>query len=81
MEDNHCNSPCLRILVLEDNGNRFNIFYDALGVENEICWAQTADQAIAFLSDNDFDVLFLDHDLGGMVDVDAADTNTGYERL
>lgn len=68
----------MKILILEDNEDRIIQFknnfalYPPTVVEN-------ANDAIKQLTDNKWDVLFLDHDLGGSVHVSIDEKNTGSE--
>lgn len=70
----------LKILILEDDMNRIETFGKYLSVnEFDMTFVVTAAEAIAHLEEDEFDVVFLDHDLGGEVYVDTADKNTGSE--
>jgi CheY-like chemotaxis protein len=67
----------MRIFILEDMQIRINIFkkwYEA----HELVIVTNAEEAINILSkDLEWDVLFLDHDLGGKIFVSIKDENTG----
>lgn len=69
----------LKILVLEDNADRTEFFAETLGKIHEMVYAERAVDAVAALQGIAFDVLFLDHDLGGLSFVSSRDTNTGSE--
>lgn len=69
----------LSVLVLEDDLNRVDIFKRKLGGRFDLCFVETAMDAIVAIQSEDFDVIFLDHDLGGEVYVSTEDTNTGSE--
>lgn len=69
----------MKILILEDNESRIKLFKDKLGhAELELYVAETADKAIDMIDNNKFEVVFLDHDLGGKVYVDSGEHNTGH---
>jgi len=57
--------------------NRITAFRKKL-IGNDITWVMTAADAIEALANNDWDVLFLDHDLGGEAYVKSG-PGTGYE--
>lgn len=52
----------MRILFLDDDSNRRRQFTKN-SVGNDVDLAETAEQAIDFLSKNSYDLIFLDHDL------------------
>jgi len=68
----------MRILILEDDQNRIDIFKKNLA-GHDVDVVETAKGAIDFLVGFDYDVVFLDHDLGGEQWVDAGNKNTGSE--
>ena len=68
----------MKILILEDDLNRIETFKVKLGLQHELTFVDTAEAAIEELHEK-FDVVFLDHDLGGEQMVDTADENTGSE--
>jgi CheY-like chemotaxis protein len=68
-----------RILILEDDPNRMEIFRDAFKDRHEIVHVDNARVCIDFLKNDNPDVLFLDHDLGGQTYVAESDANTGSE--
>ena len=67
-----------RILILEDDLERVQKFW-ANFAGNELVVCDNADDAIKLLKAQEWDWLFLDHDLGGEIMVDHyANDNTGY---
>lgn len=71
----------LRCLVLEDDSNRIKEFNKRLR-DTRICftsYVDTAELAIQKLKESDYDIIFLDHDLGGETYVDTNNKNTGSE--
>lgn len=68
----------MRIFILEDNPYRMVKFRQEL-IGHEIHHAETVDEGVALLSVNKYDVLLLDHDLGGDEMVDSHAVNTGYQ--
>lgn len=68
----------MRVLFLDDNIERWNFFKT---LYPEAKWVQTSQECIAELeSHNDhnmYELIFLDHDLGGEVYVDSNQPNTG----
>lgn len=69
----------VKILILEDDPNRVDIFRATLGDRHSLAFAETAAAAIAAINSTPFDVIFLDHDLGGQTYVAESDENTGSE--
>lgn len=70
----------LRILVLEDMSARIEYFKDRLK-GHDVYYFDTAEdaiQALSLIKDKPWDMIFLDHDLGGRVFVSSSDPNTGY---
>jgi CheY-like chemotaxis protein len=67
-----------RILVLEDNQSRIKSFRLNFLVGNNLKVVETSREAIAALSSEVWDWLFLDHDLGGQAFVESG-PGTGYE--
>jgi hypothetical protein len=55
-----------KILFLDDSEERINRF-KAKFVHDYISISRTASEAISLLEKNSFDILFLDHDLGGKI--------------
>lgn len=69
-----------KILVLEDDQERIRQFKERFSERNcEAVFVETADDCIEQLSTVEYDIVFLDHDLGGEQWVDIAHTNTGSE--
>lgn len=67
----------MRIFVLDDDFDRHLFFRKKFGQEN-LVQAYTAKEAIDILSsDRDFDIIFLDHDLGNRIFVKCDDENCG----
>lgn len=68
-----------KILILEDNEERIKKFVDALDSgDNYIAIVAYAEYCIQYLKNADFDILFLDHDLGDKTMVPSG-PGTGYE--
>lgn len=68
----------MKIFILEDSQNRIAAFRRKLGM-HELTIAETATDAIKILGEQHFDVIFLDHDLGGGEMMSCEDKNTGSE--
>ena len=75
----------MKIFVLDDSPLRLDIFHRRFDDEHNVWTAQTAKQAIAVLEQQEFDLIFLDHHLGGKPpeyygqDCDINHANTGSE--
>jgi CheY-like chemotaxis protein len=67
-----------RVLVLEDDLERIKQFKKRL-IGNMFQIVSDAEAAILALTYNKWDVLFLDHDLGGESYVPSSNANTGYQ--
>jgi len=67
----------MRILILEDDPNRHVRFRRNL-IGAEITIVDQAQDAIELLKTKEWDLLCLDHDLGGKIHVDSSEPNTGY---
>jgi CheY-like chemotaxis protein len=67
----------MKILILEDNPARHKIFKQAF-FNHTLCIVETSKDAIEALKKEDFEAIFLDHDLGGQQMVESG-PNTGYE--
>lgn len=67
----------MKILVLDDNEIRLRYFKKHLAPLLPDC-VMTAKEAIEKLSETDFDVVFLDHDLGNQ-EYQTSGDGTGYE--
>ena len=68
----------MKILILEDSGERTKWFSDWF-VAEEVIITNNAKVAIALLHSVEFDMVFLDHDLGGQTFIDSDDENCGYQ--
>ena len=55
----------MRILIIEDIPFRQRFIKDKVN-NQEADWAQNAEKALMLLEENNYDVIFLDHDLVGM---------------
>jgi len=73
----------LRIFILEDNAERISLFKQTLHKKfpkAEIIIKETAKEAKEILTPNSYwDIILLDHDLGGEIYVDSNELNTGYQ--
>lgn len=76
----------MKILILEDDMNRMKQFNERMDELNshttfdcEMVHVETAKECIEQLESNKFDLILLDHDLGGKVFVNTNDINTGSE--
>lgn len=71
----------MKIFILEDSSVRIQKFIDNLNKQGVIFFiAKSAEEAYEILSEHkEFDLIFLDHDLGGKVFVDSNESNTGYQ--
>jgi len=67
----------IKILILEDNLERQEQFKNNL-IKHDVELADSAKDTINLLTNEKWDVLFIDHDLGGQVYVPSGE-NTGYE--
>lgn len=70
----------LKVLILEDDPNRIEFFKMKLK-GHDLYFFDIADDAInAFklMNDKPWDIVFLDHDLGGLALVPSSNPNTGY---
>jgi CheY-like chemotaxis protein len=67
----------MRILVLDDDQIRLSKFKHKY-LNDDVDCVETSKDAINKLDTENYDCLFLDHDLGGEVYVDSGE-NTGYE--
>jgi len=68
----------MKIFILEDSVERINIFFTMFNGHN-ITVSNEAVTANAILDKVKFDIIFLDHDLGGQVYVDSEEENTGFQ--
>jgi CheY-like chemotaxis protein len=73
----------MKIFVVEDNKERNGVFWNTLPkifADCHLVIAEDAKEAKEILSkDKQWDIILLDHDLGGRVFVDSNDDNTGYQ--
>lgn len=67
----------MNVLVLDDSLERLKMFRQNLK-GHSVTTVETSKDAITQLAQNDFDTLFLDHDLGGQAFVKSGD-GTGFE--
>lgn len=68
----------MRIFILEDNKYRITKFQREL-IGHIVDYAETVEHGTNLVFDNKYDLLFLDHDLGGEEMVDSFEDNTGYK--
>jgi len=68
----------MNIFILEDDPSRMKLFNEWFK-DHEIDHSDWAGDAINSLRSIKYDVIFLDHDLGGQAFVDSNDPNTGYQ--
>lgn len=66
-----------KILILDDDENRHVQFANKYATE-DLTHVHTSLDAIETLKNNEYDYVFLDHDLGGLVMQESGD-GTGYE--
>ena len=72
----------IKIFILEDNDERvaaFDRLLPQLYQGCQITHSKFADESKKILKDKDFDLIFLDHDLGGRVYVNSSEPDTGYQ--
>ena len=67
----------MNILILEDNKERI-AYFSNLRSEHSVTITEFAHEAIRLLKENKWDILMLDHDLGGQEMVPSG-PGTGYE--
>lgn len=67
----------MKIFILEDDPNRMVIF-KRMFKGHTIVHVETSDEGIEVLNTIKFDIIFLDHDLGGRQFVDSREYDTGY---
>lgn len=68
----------MKIFILEDNEHRMIKFRREL-IGHEIDHAVTVEEGTSLVVANKYDLIFLDHDLGGEEMVDSFQNNTGYK--
>ena len=66
------------ILILEDDNTRIKIFKDKYFGHNLTC-TKSSKECIEHLKDTSWDILFLDHDLGGEIMVEPGEKETGTD--
>lgn len=70
----------MKILILEDDPKRISKFkQNFIGRDVDVTYVEEAIDAINQIKEHKFDILFLDHDLGGKVYEPIDDPNTGSE--
>lgn len=70
----------MRILFLDDDGERYKTILRARGYNTQIDWVETAQACIdALESGTEYHQIWLDHDLGGEQYVSETNKNTGSE--
>ncbi len=67
----------MRVFILEDSSSRAGKFRREL-IGNRVDHAETLAAGREMVRENGYDLIFLDHDLGGKEMVDSADEDTGY---
>jgi CheY-like chemotaxis protein len=67
----------MKILVLDDSKTRLQAFRRKL-IGHEVVTVETTSEAISWLNSTVFDIVYLDHDLGGKQMVPSG-PGTGYE--
>jgi response regulator of citrate/malate metabolism len=69
----------MKVFILEDDPNRMKTLRGVL-ISHEIVWSDTVDKAKElFDKEKPFDLILLDHDLGGEIFVDSELPNTGFQ--
>lgn len=68
----------MKIFILEDNEQRMVKFRKEL-IGHIIDHAATIEEGTSLVVTNKYDMMFLDHDLGGKEMVDSFSGNTGYQ--
>jgi CheY-like chemotaxis protein len=68
----------MKIFILEDDQTRVVGFKEMFG-NHELTITEFVKEAKQLLTDNKYDVLFFDHDLGGEQMLKSEDENTGYQ--
>jgi hypothetical protein len=74
----------MKIFILEDDPRRIRVFLEALYPElndTDILQVATDVESAKWLWTPPYDLMFLDHDLGGRQMVESSDPNTGYQFL
>ena len=68
----------MKIFILEDDKNRIEWFMDEFN-GNNITWIDNAYEAKPIILFEKFDIIFLDHDLGGKIYQDSKEENCGFQ--
>lgn len=68
----------MKILILDDREIRHE-YFKKLYIQHDLTHVYTSKECIDQLNINKFDVVFLDHDLGGTDNFEESGDNTGYE--
>lgn len=68
----------MNIFILEDDSIRMELFREALKDHN-VDHADNVVDGKKLLTLNEYDLILLDHDLGGEQMIHSADENTGYQ--
>ena len=68
----------MRIFILEDDLNRIKWFKKTLNSRINLDITDDVDIGMNNLMENQYDIIFLDHDLGGRQMVSSAERDTGY---
>lgn len=69
-----------RVLFLDDDHRRIALFQQFVeGLDCDLTIVETADQCIARLSEARYDLVLLDHDLGGEIYCDSSREDCGME--
>lgn len=68
----------MEVLVVEDNLVRIKKFKMAL-IGCSVDYTDNAHEGIIFVKERKYDLIFLDHDLGGREHVSSNDPNTGFQ--
>lgn len=68
----------MKVFILEDNQERIKKFKE-LFKNQELFIFDNVEDALKSCQKNEFNVMFLDHDLGGEIWVDSHKENTGYK--
>jgi CheY-like chemotaxis protein len=69
----------MKIFVLEDDTEYRIPQFQELFAAHNLVYAVDSGQALEALRQQKFDLIFLDHDLGGQLYVDSRRHNTGYQ--
>ncbi len=70
----------MKVLFLDDDHRRTSTFRDALSrIKCDLITVETAEECIAALTGRTFDLVLLDHDLGGEIYCDSSREDCGME--